>query len=125
MQFPEFRPEKITEALASFPPKLSALTEILATPEEMFEQQASVAGVQVPPGPVKMAVQFMQGVESMIPTGVPFGAPFEQTLAQETQTEAKYLLETENLLETEKLAEGSVEEKSSGESAGGFLLVKD
>jgi len=84
--FPEFKPEKITEALAAFPPKLSALAEIFTAPEEMFEQQASAAGVPVPPGPVKMAVQFMQGIEGVIPAGVPL-APFGQTQEQTQSSE--------------------------------------
>jgi len=91
--FPEFKPEKITEALAAFPPKLSALAEIFTAPEEMFEQQASAAGVPVPPGPAKMAVQVMQGIESMIPA-TPFGTPFEQTQTQSSEVslgEAKTL----------------------------------
>ena len=95
--FPEFKPEKITEALAAFPPKLSALAEIFTAPEEMFEQQASAAGVPVPPGPAKMAVQFMQGIESMIPA-TPFGAPFGQT-----QTQEQTLSSEESLGEAETL----------------------
>ena len=100
--FPEFKPEKITEALAAFPPKLSALAEIFTAPEEMFEQQASAAGVPVPPGPAKMTVQFMQGIESMIfavPFGAPsFGAPFGQIQTQEqTQSSEVSLGEAKTL----------------------------
>jgi len=66
-QLPEIRPEKIAEALTSFPPKLSAAAELLAEPERVFEEQASAMGIAVPPGPTRTITQMLQGIESMMP----------------------------------------------------------
>jgi len=98
-QFPEFRPEKVIEGLTAFPPKLSILAEPLTAPEEMFEQQASAAGLPIPPGPTKMAMQFMQSIEAMAlpmgfgpPTGEPTGGGGQgqgQERAAESLGEAK------------------------------------
>ena len=70
--FPEFKPEKIAEALAAFPPKLSAIQEVLATPEKVFEEQvAATTGVSLPPGPNRMLLQLMQAVEAGFPSFAP------------------------------------------------------
>jgi len=107
-QLPEFRPEKVAEAFAAFPPKLSALAEIFAAPEEVFEQQAAAAGVPVPPGPAKMATQFMQGIESM--AMMPFGVPFrEQTPAQTQQAESLGEAKTLEVQESPKKSRMEIE----------------
>jgi hypothetical protein len=105
-QLPEFRPEKVAEALAAFPPKLSALAEVLTAPEEMFEQQAAAAGVPVPPGPAKMAVQFMQSIESMAPAA-PFGVPLSGQGTQ--QAESLGEVKTVEVQETPKRSRVEVE----------------
>jgi len=71
MQFPEFGPEKITEALASFPPKLSVAAELLAEPEKLFEEQASAMGIPVPAGPARTLAQALSGIEATLPAFTP------------------------------------------------------
>jgi len=73
--FSEFKPEKIPQALATFPPKLSAIQEVLATPEKVFEEQvATTTGVSLPPGPNRMLLQLMQTVEAgLLGFAPPFG----------------------------------------------------
>ena len=64
-------PEKFTEALAgalSFPPKLSAVAELLAEPERIFEEQAAAMGFPVPTGPTRMLAQALSGIEATLPT---------------------------------------------------------
>ncbi|MCD6197282.1 MAG: hypothetical protein J7K15_01735 [Deltaproteobacteria bacterium] len=64
-------PEKFTEALAgalSFPPKLSAIAELLAEPERIFEEQAAAMGLPVPTGPMRTLAQTLSGIEATLPT---------------------------------------------------------
>jgi len=71
-------PEKFTEALAgvlSFPPKLSAVAELLAEPERIFEEQAAAMGFPVPTGPTRMLAQALSGIEATLPTFAPPGFP--------------------------------------------------
>jgi len=89
-QLLEFKPEKVAEAFAAFPPKLSALAEIFAAPEEVFEQQAAAAGVPVPPGPAKMTAQFMKSVESMAPALPSFTPLFRGGASGERTGEETY-----------------------------------
>jgi hypothetical protein len=65
-------PEKIVSALATFPPKLSEVQSLFNMPEDMFENMARSAGVEVPPGPNKMLVSMMSSFEEMFAGG---GAP--------------------------------------------------
>lgn len=69
LQFPQLpKPEEITNALVSFPPKLSVLTKSLSLPEEMFESSIrSVTGVEPPPGPARMIASFMESFEAGAP----------------------------------------------------------
>ena len=69
-QLPTIAPEKFTEALAgalSFPPKISALAELLAEPERIFEEQAAAMGLPVPTGPTRMLAQTISGIEATLP----------------------------------------------------------
>ena len=71
-------PEKFTEALAgalSFPPKISAIAELLAEPERIFEEQAAAMGFPVPTGPTRMLAQALSGIEATLPTFAPPGFP--------------------------------------------------
>jgi hypothetical protein len=93
-QLPEFRPEKVAEAFAAFPPKLSAIQEVLAEPERIFEEQvAATTGVSLPPGPNRMLLQLMQTIEAGAPAG--FAPPFggegagEQTYTGSTGSQKK------------------------------------
>jgi len=72
---PEIKPEKVIEAFASFPPKLSVAAELLAEPERIFEEQASAMGISVPPGPAKTLTQMLQGIEATLPAFAPPGFP--------------------------------------------------
>jgi hypothetical protein len=75
------RPDEVTAALASFPPKLSVLQRFMAFPEFMFESQVkSVTGTELPPGPNRVLAQFMESFEASMagvtpPAGLP-GLPF-------------------------------------------------
>lgn len=61
-------PQEVVGALASFPPKLSVLAKPLTVPEDMFESMVRQAtGAEIPPGPAKVAVQFMESFESGAP----------------------------------------------------------
>jgi len=81
LPIPGVEPEKFTETLTgalSFPPKISAAAELLAEPERIFEEQATVMGLSVPTGPARMLSQTISGIEATIPTSappVPFAAP--------------------------------------------------
>jgi len=71
LPIPEIKPEKFTEALTgalSFPPKVSAIAELLAEPERIFEEQAASAGLPVPTGPTRMLAQALSGIEATLPT---------------------------------------------------------
>jgi hypothetical protein len=72
------RPEEVAGALATFPPKLSVLQKFTAFPEFMFESQVkSVTGAELPPGPNRMLLQFMESFEtSMAGVTPPAGLPF-------------------------------------------------
>lgn len=68
------RPEEITSALATFPPKLSVMQKVLSAPEILFENAVkSATGFELPPGPNKILVSLMESFES--------GAPALPTLA--------------------------------------------
>lgn len=69
----EAGPQKIMEAMASFPPKLSAAAEALAGPEKVFEEQASSMGVPVPQGPMGTLSQVLSNIESSLPVNAPQG----------------------------------------------------
>jgi hypothetical protein len=62
-------------ALTSFPPKLSEVQSILNMPEDMFENTARGAGVEVPPGPNKMLVNMMSSFERMFGEASPMRFP--------------------------------------------------
>jgi len=114
-------------------PKLSQVARSFAVVEDSFESMAAQMGIPVPQGPMKTAAALMEQFEETVPAPEAFPAfpelpmlpeftlPFQgfSTSTGSSETAGKYLLEIG------KSAEGSVEEKSSGESAGGFLLVKD
>jgi hypothetical protein len=65
-------PEKIMAAFTSFPPKLSEVQSLFSMPEDMFENTARSAGLEVPPGPNKMITSMMSSFEEMFAGG---GAP--------------------------------------------------
>jgi len=72
------KPEELTAALTAFPPKLSILVKPLSLPEEIFESSIKTTGVEIPPGPTKMLVSFMESFEAgavlpglPAPTGTP------------------------------------------------------
>jgi hypothetical protein len=75
------RPEEVAGALASFPPKLSVLQRFAAFPEFVFESQVkSVTGTELPPGPNRVLLQFMESFEASMagatpPAGLPFPFP--------------------------------------------------
>jgi hypothetical protein len=75
------RPEEVAGALATFPPKLSVLQRFVAFPEFTFESQVkSVTGVELPPGPNRVLLQFMESFEASMagvtpPAGLPFPFP--------------------------------------------------
>jgi len=72
---PEIRPERVIEAFASFPPKLSVAAELLAEPERIFEEQAAAMGLPVPTGPTRMLAQALSGIEATLPAFAPPGFP--------------------------------------------------
>lgn len=75
------RPEDVAGALATFPPKLSVLQRFATFPELTFESQVkSVTGVELPPGPNRVLLQFMESFEASMtgatpPAGLPFPFP--------------------------------------------------
>jgi len=94
------KPEEVAGALAAFPPKLSVLAKPLATPEDLFESTVKATGVELPPGPAKMLVGFMESLEAgapALPAGFPAlpalpGVPApssEASPAAQTQTKAQ------------------------------------
>jgi len=92
--------DKLASDLASFPPKVSSLTELLTEPENLFEQQASSLGIPVPPGPAKMATQMLQNLESVtVSPALPFPLPSFQF--EVPQTQAVVPPKTESLGEAE------------------------
>jgi len=115
-------------------PKLSQIARSFAVVEDSFESMATQMGIPVPQGPMKTAVALMEQFEETVPAPEAFPALPELPMLPEftlpfqgfpmtagtigTGEVEKYPLETEKT---------KVEEvtKSSGESAGGFLLVKD
>ncbi|RLE64999.1 MAG: hypothetical protein DRJ38_04470 [Thermoprotei archaeon] len=69
------RPDEVVSALTSIPPRLSVLVKPLTAPEDFFESTVrSATGFEVPPGPVKLATQFMEAFESGAP-GLPLPTP--------------------------------------------------
>ena len=97
-QLPQLpKPEEVMGALASFPPKLSVLMKPLAAPEEIFESTIRTAGVEIPPGPVKLLTSFMESFEEAAPPsipGLPSPAPGTQTTpstppATQTKTQTR------------------------------------
>jgi len=86
------KPEEVAGALASFPPKLSVLAKPLAFPEEFFENSVKTAtGVEIPPGPTKILVSFMESFEAgapalpALPTQAPATTPTVPQKPQEKQ----------------------------------------
>jgi len=78
------RPEDVAGALATFPPKLSVLQRFATFPELTFESQVkSVTGVELPPGPNRVLLQFMESFEASMAgvtppaglQGLPFPVP--------------------------------------------------
>jgi hypothetical protein len=57
-------PNKVVSSLAAFPPRLSVLMEPFTAPESYFENAVKSSGINVPPGPVTTAFQFMRQFES-------------------------------------------------------------
>ncbi|RLE62836.1 MAG: hypothetical protein DRJ47_10110 [Thermoprotei archaeon] len=71
-------PEEVVGALTRIPPKLSIFVKPFTIPEEMVESSIKTAtGVEIPPGPTKMLVSFMEAFEEAGIPGLP--APSAQT----------------------------------------------
>lgn len=97
---PQIQPpnmQQLMSALASFPPRLSAIARAMAAPEDAFESTIRRAmGTEIPPGPNKMLAQFLESFElsalQAVPTmpGLPIpGAQIPTTFtAPETATQA-------------------------------------
>jgi len=92
-------PNKIIAALTAFPPKLSEVQSVFNLPEDMFESMVRSMGIEVPPGPNKMAVSMMSGFEEMLsglaPASFPFPAPFAKSAKRELATEIKLTVPNE------------------------------
>lgn len=70
------KPEDITTAATSIPPKLSVLQSIFAAPEAFFEDSVkSATGMAIPPGPNRMLVSLMESIETSLPTLPTFALP--------------------------------------------------
>lgn len=69
------KPEELAKALTTFPPKLSVLFKPLTMPEDVIESTIKSAGIELPPGPSKMLMSFIEGIESSLPTTAPFTLP--------------------------------------------------
>jgi len=94
------RPDEVAGALATFPPKLSVLQRFAAFPEFVFESQVkSVTGAELPPGPNRVLLQFMESFEASMagvtpPAGAGLPFPFPRAggggaqAVGETTTEA-------------------------------------
>jgi len=81
------KPEEVMAALVAIPPRLSALQTIPATPEIMFENMVKEqTGVEIPPGPNRLLVNIMKGIEAQIPAP-PGGKP--RTTSELTQPSSK------------------------------------
>jgi len=62
------KPEDVVAGLTAFPPKLSVLALIPAFPEVMFERTVKDAtGVELPPGPNRVAASVMSSIEASMP----------------------------------------------------------
>jgi len=62
------KPEDVVAGLTAFPPKLSVLASIPAFPEVMFERAVKDAtGVELPPGPNRLAASVMSSIEASMP----------------------------------------------------------
>jgi hypothetical protein len=62
------KPEDVVAGLTAFPPKLSVLASIQAFPEVMFERAVKDAtGVELPPGPNRVAASVMSSIEASMP----------------------------------------------------------
>lgn len=85
------KPEDLTKALAAFPPKLSILMKPLTLPEDLFETTVRQAmGFEMPPGPSKMLVTFMESFEEGAPSlpGLP-GTQGPETFSERPEEERR------------------------------------